>query len=72
MILIASNVAEESKPVKVFILAGQFNMEGKGKIDPLLNHQIKASETKDFFAHFHNLIFSNKQASFFLNDLLNL
>ena len=54
LILIASNVAEESKPVKVFILAGQSNMEGKGKIDPLLNHQIKASETKDFFAHFHN------------------
>ena len=52
--MIASNVAEESKPVKVFILAGQSNMEGKGKIDPLLNHQIKASETKDFFAHFHN------------------
>ena len=54
LILIASNVADESKPVKVFILAGQSNMEGKGKIDPLLNHQIKASETKDFFAHFHN------------------
>ena len=28
-------------------------MEGKGKIDPLLNHQIQAPETKAFFAHFH-------------------
>jgi alpha-galactosidase len=44
---------EAKKPVKVFILAGQSNMEGKGKVDPLLNHQIKAPETKDFFAHFH-------------------
>lgn len=42
-----------AKPVKVFILAGQSNMEGKGGIDPLLNHQIKAPETKDFFAHLH-------------------
>ena len=28
-------------------------MEGKGKIDPLLNHQIISPETKDFFAHLH-------------------
>ena len=28
-------------------------MEGKGGIDPLLNHQIQATETKDFFAHLH-------------------
>ncbi|MDG1324126.1 MAG: sialate O-acetylesterase [Opitutales bacterium] len=40
-------------PVRVFILAGQSNMEGKGGIDPLLNHQIQAAETKDFFAHLH-------------------
>ena len=45
--------AAKIKPVKVFILAGQSNMEGKGKIDPLLNHQIKDKETKGFFAHFH-------------------
>ena len=50
---VACVVSEETKPVKVFILAGQSNMEGKGKIDPLLNHQIKALDTKDFFAHFH-------------------
>lgn len=43
----------EKKLVKVFILAGQSNMEGKGKIDPLLNHQIKAPETKAFFGHLH-------------------
>ena len=40
-------------PIQVFILAGQSNMEGKGGIDPLLNHQIQATETKDFFAHLH-------------------
>ena len=50
---IFSIVANETKPVKVFILAGQSNMEGKGKIDPLLNHQIHAPETKAFFQHFH-------------------
>ncbi|RZO55412.1 MAG: sialate O-acetylesterase, partial [Limisphaerales bacterium] len=38
--------AAKIKPVKVFILAGQSNMEGKGKIDPLLDHQIKDKETK--------------------------
>ena len=43
----------DKKPVKVFILAGQSNMEGKGRVDPLLNHQITAPETKDFFAHLH-------------------
>ncbi|MBO60591.1 MAG: sialate O-acetylesterase [Verrucomicrobiales bacterium] len=48
-----SAFGEEKKPVKVFILAGQSNMEGKGKVDPLLNHQVKAPETRDFFAHFH-------------------
>ena len=55
LILLAaiSSHAANKKPVKVFILAGQSNMEGKGGIDPLLNHQIKAPETKEFFAHFH-------------------
>ena len=40
-------------PFLVFIVAGQSNMVGKGGIDPLLNHQILASDTKDFFAHLH-------------------
>ena len=55
LILLAaiSAQAADKKPVKVFILAGQSNMEGKGKVDPLLNHQIHAPETKEFFAHFH-------------------
>ncbi|SVD39096.1 uncharacterized protein METZ01_LOCUS391950, partial [marine metagenome] len=48
-----SAAAKELKPVKVFILSGQSNMEGKGRIDPLLNHQIHAPETRDFFAHLH-------------------
>ena len=43
----------KTKPVQVFILAGQSNMEGKGGIDPLLNHQIQAPGTKDSFAHLH-------------------
>ena len=43
----------KTKPVQVFILAGQSNMEGKGGIDPLLNHQVQAPDTKDFFAHLH-------------------
>ena len=42
-----------AKNLQVFILAGQSNMEGKGGIDPLLNHQIQSPETKAFFAHWH-------------------
>ena len=52
LVLNCSALADK-KPVKVFILAGQSNMEGKGRVDPLLNHQITAPETKDFFAHLH-------------------
>ena len=47
------SAAADQKLVKVFILAGQSNMEGKGGVDPLLNHQIDAPETRDFFAHLH-------------------
>jgi hypothetical protein len=36
--------------VKVYILAGQSNMEGKAK-NELLDHQATAPETKDLFAH---------------------
>ena len=39
-IVLNFSVLAEKKLVKVFILAGQSNMEGKGGIDPLLNHQI--------------------------------
>lgn len=38
--------------VKVFILAGQSNMEGKAPVK-LLDQQIAAPDTKDFFAHLH-------------------
>ncbi|MBI1373146.1 MAG: sialate O-acetylesterase [Phycisphaera sp.] len=38
------------KPVKVFILAGQSNMEGKSRND-LWNYQGQDAKTKDFFAH---------------------
>ncbi len=43
---------DTTKKVKVFVLAGQSNMEGKAKME-LLNYQITAPETKDFFAHLH-------------------
>ena len=52
-VMLAFSTWAEQKPIKVFILAGQSNMEGKGGIDPLLNHQIKAPETMEFFAHLH-------------------
>jgi hypothetical protein len=43
--------AEEKKTVKVFILAGQSNMEGKAKL-PLLEYQVKQPATRPLFAHF--------------------
>ena len=46
-------IGSSPTPLRVFILAGQSNMEGKGGINPLLNYQIKAPETKEFFAHLH-------------------
>ncbi|MDA1165611.1 MAG: sialate O-acetylesterase [Planctomycetota bacterium] len=42
--------AEEAKTVKVFILAGQSNMEGKAS-NTLLEHQATDDKTKDLFAH---------------------
>ena len=41
---------DNSKKVKVFILAGQSNMEGKAKME-LLEYQIDQPETRDFFKH---------------------
>jgi alpha-galactosidase len=37
-------------PVKVFILAGQSNMEGKAKVE-LLEYQAKQPATRDLFKH---------------------
>jgi alpha-galactosidase len=42
--------ADARKPVKVFILAGQSNMEGKAKLS-LLEHQIDDPRTKKEFEH---------------------
>ncbi len=42
--------AEPPKPVKVFILAGQSNMEGKAKVT-LLEYQAEQPATRDLFKH---------------------
>ena len=54
-IVIASSLAPDSsaaetKTVKVFILAGQSNMEGKAP-NALLDYQAEDPKTKDFFKH---------------------
>ena len=41
---------DTAKPVKVFILAGQSNMEGKAKVQ-LLEYQISQPGTRSFFEH---------------------
>ncbi len=46
--LVATSQADET--VKVFILAGQSNMEGKAKVT-LLDYQAEAPKTKELFAH---------------------
>lgn len=48
-----SNSLFAAQPVKVFILAGQSNMEGKAKMS-LLEYQATAPETKETFAHFRD------------------
>ena len=42
----------QAEPVKVFILAGQSNMEGKAKVS-LLEYQAKQPESASHFAHLH-------------------
>ncbi len=46
----SARAAEEVKPVKVFVLAGQSNMEGHAA-NSLMDHQATDPKTKDFFAH---------------------
>ena len=46
----ANSNAEPAKPVKVFILAGQSNMEGKAKVS-LLEYQAKQPATADLYKH---------------------
>lgn len=45
-----ANLEAAEDTVKVFILAGQSNMEGKA-VNTLFDHQAKDSKTKDIFAH---------------------
>ena len=53
-LLVASPVtlfaADASRPIKVFILAGQSNMEGKAKMS-LVNYQAEQPATRDLFKH---------------------
>jgi alpha-galactosidase len=50
MSLLSLPAADAPKPVKVFILAGQSNMEGKAKAT-LLEYQAKQPATRDLFKH---------------------
>jgi hypothetical protein len=50
LLLSAKIVVAQPGPIKVFILAGQSNMEGKAKVS-LLEYQIKQPATRDFFKH---------------------
>jgi len=49
-ILTGPAASAADKPVKVFLLAGQSNMEGKAK-NPLLDHQATDDKTKALFEH---------------------
>ena len=46
----AARAADDAQTVKVFVLAGQSNMEGKAKVS-LMDHQAEAPKTKELFAH---------------------
>lgn len=50
LLLIATPLAAAEKPVKVFVLAGQSNMEGKAP-DKLFEFQATDDKTKEHFAH---------------------
>jgi hypothetical protein len=52
LVLVADplRAADPAKPVKVFILAGQSNMEGKAKLS-LLDYQAEQPATRDLFKH---------------------
>lgn len=50
ILMSAAVLADDAKSVKVFILAGQSNMEGKAP-NALLDHQATDPKTKDLFAH---------------------
>src|SRR5262245_13434093 len=46
----AATQAADEKPVKVFVLAGQSNMEGKAKV-ALLDYQVQQPATRKLFEH---------------------
>jgi alpha-galactosidase len=46
----AARAGDPQRPVKVFILAGQSNMEGKAKVS-LLEYQARQPATRDLFKH---------------------
>jgi hypothetical protein len=50
LLTIVAPAHAQQKPVKVFILAGQSNMEGKAKIS-VLEYQIKQPATRELFKH---------------------
>ncbi len=50
VLLLPCLASAQKAPVKVFILAGQSNMEGKVQ-NPLLEHQASDAKTKAQFAH---------------------
>jgi len=50
LVALLSATPMPAKPLKVFVLAGQSNMEGKVKRG-LLDHQATAPETRELFAH---------------------
>ncbi len=47
---VVSHAADAKRPIKVFILAGQSNMEGKAKVS-LLEYQADQPATRDLFKH---------------------
>ena len=50
LLLSLSVAAADRPPIKVFILAGQSNMEGKAKLS-LLDYQVAQPATRELFAH---------------------
>lgn len=53
LILLAPTIAAaQPKPIKVFILAGQSNMEGKAKVS-VMEYQAKQPETRALYAHLY-------------------
>ena len=60
-------VTSDAKVLRVFILAGQSNMEGKAKMS-LLEYQATAPATKQLFAHLRSTDASNESSSWIERD----